>query len=570
MNDPCPGDVLSDRFRLTHTLGAGGAATVFAAEDTLLGVQRAVKVLHGTGSQARRTQLRRRLRAEARAMAGLAHPNILAVHDVGSEGELDFVVMDLASGGSLARWLVQDGPLPPGLALSYMVQVLAALAAAHAAGIVHRDVKPQNILLDGRGRAMLADFGIALLAEDHGRTTRTGVAMGSLSYMAPEQRLDARSVGVAADLYAAGATLYNLLTDANPVDLFTVTPDDARMAGLPEPIATLILRATRHAPGQRFENAREMARALIDVLPEAGDAPYRAPGTERFPDPSTGLASPSYQPTSFPEGGERLPTLSPTTGGGVRDATRDAITFLGDDFELFAARVAAAKGIPHEPGRGSGLTLVADPAGETLVPSLAPSRERFGWALVVAGAVVLLLALLALPGIRDAAVTQAPPEGSGVQAADPAPVVQVDPAPDVEPDVEPVVQVERVQEAVAQPEHTPESASPAAAPEPTGPAGPPRGRWIIQQGSVPSGTLVLIGSNNALRGSITVGASVTPVAGSYRDGVLRLSEQLSIEESFGMPPGDYVIRVDGEGSAEGQFTSGTKTEPVIAQWRGPS
>ena len=200
------GTLLGGRFELLRELGVGGTASVWEVEDAELGVRRAVKILNA-GRPQRRQALRKRLRAEARAMARLAHPNVLTIYDVASTDELDFVIMDLAEGGSLSEWLERTGPMEPRTALSFTVQVLSALAAAHAAGMVHRDVKPQNVLLNSRGTALLADFGIALLTEDQHRTTRTGVAMGSLSFMPPEQRLDARSVSASADVYATGAML---------------------------------------------------------------------------------------------------------------------------------------------------------------------------------------------------------------------------------------------------------------------------------------------------------------------------------------------------------------------------
>lgn len=256
------GTVLAGRFRIEDVLGRGGTAVVYRGRDELLRVDRAIKVLEAGWSPAR-DQLRKRLRDEARAMARIHHPHVLSVHDVGEVGDVDFVVMDLAEGGSLAQKVDRSGPLSAEEAVRLVGEVLEALVVAHRHGIVHRDVKPQNILLGADGRALLADFGIALLNLDEAtRSTRSGVAMGSLAYMAPEQRVDARTVTPAADLYSVGATLYHLLTGANPVDLFMAGPESPRLEAVPPALRGPIVRATRYEPERRYASAEEMGRDL--------------------------------------------------------------------------------------------------------------------------------------------------------------------------------------------------------------------------------------------------------------------------------------------------------------------
>ena len=252
-------ELAGGRYKLEKVIGQGGFATVWRGYDSALGVHRAVKLLHPNLSS--RTQFRERLRAEARTMARLAHPNVLTVHDIGEQDGQDWFVMDLVEGGSLGDWQQRGGPLPPGLAVGCAIQVLSALSAAHASGVVHRDVKPQNILLDADGRCRLADFGIALLeSEEMLRNTKTGATMGSLSYMAPEQRLSARSVGPSADLYAVGSTLYSLLTNANAIDLFTAAAGSARWGDVPECLRPILQRVTKHDPGARYQSAAELAQ----------------------------------------------------------------------------------------------------------------------------------------------------------------------------------------------------------------------------------------------------------------------------------------------------------------------
>lgn len=249
------GDTIGARYRLVEQIGVGGSARVFRVDDLLTGETRALKLMHRVHESQRR-----RLHREARVMRELDHPNVLRVHDVGEHEGLDYIVMDLASGGSLATRLDQ-GPVAPPDALSWTLELLSALAAAHDVGIVHRDVKPCNVLLDDQERVLLADFGVALVS-DATRHTREGGALGSLNFMAPEQRLDARAVDGRADLYAVGATLYALLTGRNPADLFAAGPGSARLSGLSPLIASTILRATRYAPADRYPDARRMAAAV--------------------------------------------------------------------------------------------------------------------------------------------------------------------------------------------------------------------------------------------------------------------------------------------------------------------
>lgn len=259
------GDLLAGRFRVLGRLGVGGSATVYRVEDTRLGVVRAVKVLEAMGPAAAE-HFRRRLRSEASSMARLRHPHVLQVHDLSVDGDPAYVVMDLAEGGSLGQRLDALGALPFDQAARLMVDVLDALEAAHALGIVHRDVKPHNLLLDRDQRVLLADFGIALVADAGLRSTRTGVAMGSVSFMAPEQRLDAQKVDRRADVYAAGGTLYNLATGANPIDLFTVTEGSPRLAGLPAGLRAIVVRATRYDVAERYPSAAAMREDLLAWL----------------------------------------------------------------------------------------------------------------------------------------------------------------------------------------------------------------------------------------------------------------------------------------------------------------
>lgn len=260
-----PDRMLADgRYELCEVLGSGGMAHVYRARDHQLKVDRAIKVIRTEGRVSKTRH--RRLKVEARAMARVRHPHILTIYDVGETEYGPYVVMDLALGGALDGKLATNGPLPPVQASIWMAQILEGLEAAHAEGVVHRDVKPSNILLDESGAALLADFGIAMLTDDQERHTRTGVTMGSVSYMAPEQRLDARAVDATADVYAAGCTLYNLVTMATPVDLFTAHEGSPRWEDVPLALRKCIYKATRLEPESRFKTAGEFAVTLRQII----------------------------------------------------------------------------------------------------------------------------------------------------------------------------------------------------------------------------------------------------------------------------------------------------------------
>ncbi len=256
--------VVGERYRLDRELGVGGTATVWLAHDIINDAPCAVKWLlpDPRGGQARRE----RMRGEVRALQSLSHPHVIRVLDVGEHEDRDYLVMELLGGGSLADRVSRDGPLSPADAITLVVQILDALAAAHAAGMVHRDVKPGNVLLRDDGTAVLCDFGIAR-REDLAGETRTGMALGSVSFMAPEQRIDARKVAPAADLYATACTLYNLVTGETPIDLYLAPDHSPRWEGVPAPLRPVLRRGTRVEIAQRFHDAEEMRAALLDVLP---------------------------------------------------------------------------------------------------------------------------------------------------------------------------------------------------------------------------------------------------------------------------------------------------------------
>lgn len=382
------------RYRLGAPLGAGGTAKVYRGFDLVLGVERAVKILRG--DRMMREEMRPRLQAEARMMASLRHPNILSVYDVGDDEDCDWVVMEIAEGGSLDDRLLRQGRLSLAETVDYGLQILSGLGGAHAAGIVHRDIKPQNVLVDATGTARIADFGIALFAHGGERLTQTGVSMGSFAYMPPEQRLDARRVDATADIYAVGTTLYVLLTGRTPVDLFAADDTSGRWNAIPAGLAAVIRRATRFDPKERYGSALEMAQALADA---AG----REVNLDRFP----ALASQAVFSTTT------LPNLAAPT---MFEPVGTADTYVG--------------GIDPTAIPGLG----AEPSIAVESPTESPRRSRFRQVVLAAfvfpvllfGPTILYFWSRPAPSPPAPSAKQAPVVAPAAPVAAPAPV---DPAP---------------------------------------------------------------------------------------------------------------------------------------------
>ena len=261
------GLALPRRFRVLHTLGAGSLGRVYAAEDELLGRTVALKILSaGAGAEGPERQAFARFLREAEASSRLQHPHIVRVYEVRPEEGI--LVMEHMTGGTLADRLGEQGALSPASVRRLALEVLAGLEAAHAHGIVHRDVKPANILFDGAGNAKLGDFGAAHLL-DFGQT-QTGGLIGTLAYLSPEQ-ITGGKIGAAADIYALGTTLFEALTAQPPFvgpdfttqHLGQACPSVAqRRPGLSAAYDQVLGRALEKSPEARFASAAAMAEAI--------------------------------------------------------------------------------------------------------------------------------------------------------------------------------------------------------------------------------------------------------------------------------------------------------------------
>ena len=254
------------RYRIDRLIGEGGMAAVFLATDMELQVQRAIKVLHP--ELVVHASQRKRFETEALSMAKLDHPQILHIYDYGTEGLSKFIVLEAAQ-GSIQGYVQHYGALTIGQGLKIVRAMASALRAAHHKDIVHRDIKPDNILLTQNG-PKLADFGIAHL-QSAGNQTRTQAVMGTYAYMAPEQRMSAKTTGAPADIYALGLTLAVLLVQRPPVDLFLESEQAAMLEGLPSDIQAFICECCAQDPLTRpnAEEVLQRTQQLIEQYPQA-------------------------------------------------------------------------------------------------------------------------------------------------------------------------------------------------------------------------------------------------------------------------------------------------------------
>ena len=269
-----PGDMLAGRFRLDEMIGRGGMATVFRAWDTLLGRPVAVKLLRPEITAD--PDLALRFRREAHAAAVLHHPNVVGYLGAGTEGDTPYLVMELVDGDDLATRIRHDAPFPSEVAARIARDVGNGLAIAHARGIVHRDVKPGNILIDTDGRARITDFGVARIAAE-AEATIPGTTLGSVHYFSPEQA-QGLATTPASDVYSLGLVLFELLTGTRP---FTGdTPAAVALARVgaaapspravtppvPADIDAVVLRALSPDPAARYPEAGAFADALDRCL----------------------------------------------------------------------------------------------------------------------------------------------------------------------------------------------------------------------------------------------------------------------------------------------------------------
>ncbi len=284
--------LLPERYAGAQPIGRGGMGEIYRATDTSLGRAVAIKVL--AARYAQEESVRERFTREALAVARLSgYPNIVTIYDVGEHDARPFIVMEYLAGGSLEQRLAAEGAQPPRLALEWLEQAANALDAAHRNGVVHRDVKPANLLLDRNGRVHVADFGIASAAGLQS-LTQSGTVLGTASYLSPEQA-QGEQTSAASDIYSLGVVAFELLTGRRPFEGTTVAAEAAaHVTGevpsvrdvdpeLPQELDPVFAKVLAKDPARRYGSAAEFVAALRAALDEAAGTTGLVPRVRALP-----------------------------------------------------------------------------------------------------------------------------------------------------------------------------------------------------------------------------------------------------------------------------------------------
>lgn len=296
--------LLNDRYQLTERLGEGGMAEVYRGQDLRLSRDVAVKVLRPqyAGDQ----NFLQRFLGEARSLAGFSHPNIVNVYDVGKDGLRYYIVMEYVPGQDLRRILQQRGRLPVKETLSIARQIALGVGYAHRKNLIHRDIKPGNVLITPSGDAKVADFGIAK-ALSSANLTEPGVVWGTTAYLAPEQ-IRGEPASPASDVYSIGVVLYEMLTGRVPFlgdDRVAIalqhlhdtpTPVTELNARVPRGVEFLVKKALAKDPAERYANADEIARALGEYLRGGAETTVHRDALPATPPPAPVATYPAPEP----------------------------------------------------------------------------------------------------------------------------------------------------------------------------------------------------------------------------------------------------------------------------------
>jgi eukaryotic-like serine/threonine-protein kinase len=356
------GELIVGRYELEELVGEGGMSSVYRAYDTVLERRVAIKVLHEHYS--RDPQYVERFRREARAIARLAHANVVTVIDRGEWEGRQFIVFEHVAGENLKAVIQQEGPLPVDRALSLACQIGTALAFAHELGIVHRDVKPHNVLVDAAGTAKVTDFGIARALDADEALTATGTVLGTGQYLSPEQangeRGDERS-----DQYSLGVVTYELLTGEPPYSgdsLMAVAMRHVRdpvpsvrskRPEVPERVDAIVARAMAKRPEDRFPSMEALTSALEASLQEAGGAAPRPVQDEDTgvipPPPPPGSRTARTRAVARPEPEPRT-QVAPPRRSGLRVALVLLVAAIALVGSLLALELAFEGGLPGTGG----------------------------------------------------------------------------------------------------------------------------------------------------------------------------------------------------------------------------
>jgi serine/threonine-protein kinase len=320
-----PGDVLSERYELLQQVGSGASAITWRARDRRLDRDVAIKILRR--SYAMDPTFAQRFDREARTAASVSHGNVVDIYDVGHDGDTLYLVMQYIQGEDLKHLIQRSGAIDPDRARDLTLQVLAGLQAIHTSGIIHRDIKPQNVLIGRDGVAQVTDFGVAQVSIDVGLTT-VGTTVGTAAYMAPEQAR-AETLSEATDLYAVGVMLYEMLTGKLPFNgpthmaimlahIQQDAPVPSDTPGTSPMFDGVIRQAMAKEPRDRFRSAQAMARALTNV------STNQAQGTRTVQTPVVAPSQRTQTSNARSARSGAWPTPSPATSADLDWAKRSA------------------------------------------------------------------------------------------------------------------------------------------------------------------------------------------------------------------------------------------------------
>lgn len=311
--------IVDGRYRVLHRVGSGGMAEVYCAQDLQLGRKVALKVLYRRFAED--GEFVERFRREASSAAGLQHQHVVSVYDRGEYDDTYYIAMEYLDGRSLKTIIRDEAPLDPDRAIDFAIQILRAARFAHRRGIIHRDFKPQNVIVDDEGRAKVTDFGIARAGASD--MTQTGSIMGTAQYLSPEQA-QGEPVSAASDLYSIGIVLYELLTGRVPFEgesAVTIalkqvnerpTPPSAFNPAVGPELETVVMRALEKHPSLRFQDADEFIAALQAA---GGDAPTQMTAVAPPPVVPLNPATAVEPAEAYAYPSEPLPPREPRDGG---------------------------------------------------------------------------------------------------------------------------------------------------------------------------------------------------------------------------------------------------------------
>ncbi len=306
-----PGEtLLNQRYELVAQQGSGGMSVIYKALDRLLGRMVAIKILRPSLTQD--PAFLEKFQQEARSVAMMSHPNIVTVHDVGSDGATHYIVMEMVDGQDLKKMIKTQGALPPGKALEYAIQICAGLGFAHRSQLVHADVKPQNILINKSGVVKITDFGIAQAYTDTMPQTRSEMVWGSPHYFAPEQARGEKP-SPASDVYSIGVVMFEMFTGRLPyigtsqreLALAHIKADIPKAIDVnpkvPKEISSIIAKVMSKAPNNRYKHADQLGHILQRLRERSKAARQKTIRRRMAPPTEVGAQAASDAPSVMPQ-----------------------------------------------------------------------------------------------------------------------------------------------------------------------------------------------------------------------------------------------------------------------------